>query len=73
MFTTAVICTRNSLPSQMIVRANWLFWCFGVHGDNVVGAIMGPILRGLSAENLALVQAGKEPINIICQQFEMYI
>ena len=37
--------------------------------DNVVSAIMGPIWRGLSAENLVSVQAGKEPINIICQQF----
>ena len=60
----------NSLPSQMISEGLiGLFWCFGVHGDNVVSAIMGPIWRGLSAENLALVQAGKEPINIICQQF----
>lgn len=60
----------NSLPSQIISEGLiGLFWCFGVHGDNVVSAVMGPIWRGLSAENLALVQAGKEPLNIICQQF----
>lgn len=60
----------NSLPSQVISEGLiGLFWCFGVHGDNIVSAVMAPIWRGLSAENLALVQAGKEPINIICQQF----
>ena len=60
----------NSLPSQIISEGLIsLFWCFGVHGDQVVSAIMGPIWRGLSAENLALVAAGKEPINIICQSF----
>lgn len=60
----------NSLPSQIISEGLiGLFWCFGIHGDNIVSSIMGPIWRGLSAENLALVQAGKDPINIICQQF----
>lgn len=60
----------NSLPSQIVSEGLiGLFWCFGVHGDNIVSAIMGPIWRGLSAESLALVQAGKDPINIICQQF----
>lgn len=60
----------NSLPSQIISEALIsLLWCFGIHGDTVVSSIMGPIWRGLSAENLALVQAGKDPVNIICQQF----
>lgn len=60
----------NSLPSQIISEGLiGLFWCFGVHGDNIVSAIMAPIWRGLSAENLALVQAGADPVNIICQQF----
>lgn len=60
----------NSLPSQIISEGLIsLFWCFGVHGDTVVSAVMGPIWRGLSAENLALVQASKDPVNIICQQF----
>lgn len=60
----------NSLPSQVISEGLiGLFWCFGVHGDNIVSAIMAPIWRGLSAENLALVQAGADPVNIICQQF----
>lgn len=60
----------NSLPSQMISEALIsLLWCFGIHGDTVVSSVMGPIWRGLSAENLALVSSGLDPANIICQQF----
>ena len=60
----------NTLFSQVISEGLiGLFWCFGVHGDNIVSSVMAPIWRGLSAENLANVQAGKEPLNIICQQF----
>lgn len=60
----------NTLASQVISEGLiGLFWCFGVHGDNIVSSVMGPIWRGLSAENLASVQAGGEPLNIICQQF----
>ncbi len=35
-----------------------LFWFFGINGSSVVGAVYNPILKILSAENLAAFQAG---------------
>ena len=60
----------NTLPSQMICEGFIsLFWCFGIHGDNVVTAVWGTVWGGLSAQNLLNVQAGLDPVNIITQQF----
>ncbi len=36
-----------------------LFWFFGINGSSVVGAVYNPILKILSAENLAF-QAGSK-------------
>ena len=45
-----------------------LFWFFGLHGGNITGSITSPIYTPLGLENLALYQAGQEPINIISPQ-----
>lgn len=51
-----------------------LFWVFGIHGANIVGAVMQPIWLALSAENLRAFQAGATPPHIITLQFqEMYL
>jgi PTS system cellobiose-specific IIC component len=68
----------DTLPANLISNLFiQLFWCFGIHGANVVGSVMGPINTALSAENLAAFQAGV-PVdqlpNIITGQFqELYV
>ncbi|WP_461194516.1 PTS system transporter subunit IIC [Clostridioides difficile] len=47
-----------------------LFWFFGINGSSVVGAVYNPILKILSAENLAAFQAGTKLPNIITAQFQ---
>lgn len=36
------------------------FWWFGVHGSNLVGSVMNPILMANMLENQAILDAGKE-------------
>jgi PTS system cellobiose-specific IIC component len=68
----------DTLPANLVSNLFiQLFWCFGIHGSNVVGSVMSPINTALSAENLAAFQAGV-PVdqlpNIITGQFqELYI
>ena len=51
-----------------------LFWVFGIHGAQIVGAVMSPIWVQLSAENLAAYDAGAALPNIVTQQFqEIYL
>lgn len=47
-----------------------VFWVFGIHGPNVVGAVTQPIWLATSADNLAAFQAGKELPHILTQQYE---
>lgn len=60
----------NTLPSQMIAEFFVsFFWFFGLHGDSIVTAIMGPIWRSLTLENMQAMKHGLPPVNIITQQF----
>ncbi len=60
----------NTLPSQMIAEFFIsFFWFFGLHGDSIVTAIMGPVWRSLTLENLQAMKTGLAPVNIITQQF----
>lgn len=60
----------NTLPSQMVAEFFVsFFWFFGLHGDSIVTAIMGPIWRSLTLENMQAMKHGLPPVNIITQQF----
>lgn len=60
----------NTLPSQMVAEFFVsFFWFFGLHGDSIVTAIMGPIWRSLTLENMQAMKQGLPPVNIITQQF----
>lgn len=68
---TPLLMVGNSLPGIVISEMlSEFLWLFGIHGNNVVASVMQPILLQLSAENLAMVQQGLEPVNIINQQFK---
>lgn len=42
-----------------------VFWCVGIHGNNMVSAITSPLLLALLLENEAAVQAGNAAVNIV--------
>lgn len=46
-----------------------ILWCFGLHGKSIVYAVAAPIWASLTAENLAAVQAGGVPTNLINLSF----
>lgn len=47
-----------------------ILWFLGIHGTNITDSMFMPILYALSAENLAKVNAGQLPENIINVQFQ---
>ncbi|MBR3310714.1 MAG: PTS sugar transporter subunit IIC [Solobacterium sp.] len=42
-----------------------LFWCVGLHGNNMTAAIVTPLMTALLLENEAAVKAGEKAVNII--------
>lgn len=46
-----------------------LLWWFGIHGMNVVGAVMMPIWIGLDMQRMAALQAGQEVTNFMGTSF----
>ena len=61
----------TSLPAMLVTEALHQFlWFFGLHGDNLVGSVMEPILRTADATNLEAFRAGESLPFIINQQFE---
>ena len=42
-----------------------LFWCVGLHGNNMASAIQQPLMLALLLENEAAIQAGQKATNII--------
>lgn len=60
----------GTLPAMMLISFfETLFWCFGIHGSNVTGAVATPMLTALTAENAAATLASVAPTNIINAQF----
>lgn len=47
-----------------------ILWFLGIHGTNITDSMFMPILYALSVENLAKVNAGQLPENIINVQFQ---
>lgn len=46
-----------------------LFWCVGLHGNNMTSAITTPLFMSLLLENEAAIQAGERAANIINWSF----
>jgi PTS system cellobiose-specific IIC component len=60
----------TGLPAILIYQTLMqLFWFFGMHGDQIVGAVTDPILQAAGMENLEAYQAGKDLPYIITGQF----
>lgn len=62
----------NIFGTVLLTGLNSLFWFVGIHGGNTINAVMQPIWRANSGENLAAFQAGEKIPHIITQQFIDY-
>ena len=60
----------DSMGSAMlIVFMNQLLWFFGLHGSNIIGGIIEPILLPLIQTNMEAVAAGQAPVHIVTKPF----
>lgn len=60
----------GSLPGILcFVLISVLFWSVGLHGDNMTGGVVQPILFALMLENTTAVEAGKAATNIVNWSF----
>lgn len=70
MIQKPLLVIGTGLPALLISQGlSQLLWFFGLHGDNLVGAVMEPILTTAGMENLAAYESGKSLPYIITQQF----
>ncbi|AXK51661.1 PTS transporter subunit EIIC [Spiroplasma alleghenense] len=60
----------ESLGGALLIRiiADGL-WVFGIHGQNMIGPIVGPVYLQHLTENAALVAQGQDPIWIVTSTF----
>lgn len=67
---TPLLALGSSLPATLIILFfEALLWAFGIHGSNIVGAVMQPIWIALTVENAQALAAGTELPNIVNYQF----
>ena len=60
----------STLGAALVITGAMQFlWFFGIHGDNVIGAVSKPIMEVLRLENLEAFQAGEAIPHIVNQQF----
>ena len=60
----------DSLGSAvLIVFMNQFLWFFGLHGSNIIGSIIEPVLLPLLNANMEAVAAGAAPVHIVTKPF----
>lgn len=60
----------GSLPGILLfITLSCLFWSVGLHGDNMIGGVLEPILITLMLENTAAIEAGQQATNVINYSF----
>ena len=69
-FLQPLFSATESLPSILaLLLISQLFWFFGIHGDNMVGAVVTPIVTMNVALNLEAYNAGQPMTHIFAGQF----
>lgn len=62
---TPLLTATDSLPSALFfIFLSQFFWFFGIHGDNLVGAVTTPIITANLAVNLEAYSTGGTPSRI---------
>lgn len=60
----------GSLPGYLIFQlVILLLWSVGLHGDNMVGGVLNPIVTAMTVENMNNIAAGIAPTNIFTSGF----
>lgn len=60
----------GTLPGVLVIMLiAQIFWCVGIHGNNLVAAVKEPLLLPLVLENMEAVKNGVTPPNIISLTF----
>ena len=55
----------NTLPAAILIAfLNHLLWFFGLHGTNIIGAVMEPLYLPLIQENLELFSSGVSAFDV---------
>ena len=47
-----------------------IFWCFGLHGDLIVGAVVNPLLTAGLLENIENLRLGNDVVNVAVEGFQ---
>lgn len=59
-----------SLPAMLFLcELALIFWFFGIHGDNMIGAVITPIITANIAQNMQQYAAGNPVTNIFANNF----
>jgi PTS system cellobiose-specific IIC component len=67
---TPLLALGSSLPATLIILLlEACLWAFGIHGSNIIGAVMQPIWIALTVENATAFAKGMELPNIVNYQF----
>lgn len=67
---TPLLALGSSLPATLIILLfEGLLWSFGIHGSNIVGAVMQPIWLALTVENATAYANGTALPHIVNYQF----
>ncbi|MCD7810018.1 MAG: PTS transporter subunit EIIC [Erysipelotrichaceae bacterium] len=62
---TPLLTATDTLPSTLFfILLSQIFWFFGIHGDNLVGAVTTPIITANLAINLEAYTVGGTPAKI---------
>lgn len=65
-----LLSASESLPSiLLLLLLSQCFWFFGIHGDNMIGAVLTPITTSNIALNLEAYNAGQEMTHIFAGSF----
>lgn len=60
---------RSFLSAMLLVLTSSLLWFFGIHGSNVLEAVMENLFTPAIDINIALAEAGQAPTEIFTKQF----
>lgn len=68
--TQSVLSASETLPSMLFIYLiAAIFWFFGIHGDNIIGTIINPLITLNVALNLEAYQNGQEMTHVFAGQF----
>lgn len=70
IFQYPLMALTGTLPAMILISLlECVLWFFGIHGSNITGSAVNPMLTALTLENAEATLAGVAPTHIINSQF----